>query len=174
METRTRLLENQARTGRRTVAPERVLPVDPRSGALPAGTGVAVADDAVEQGEEIVLLQHAPAALDDRRQTLLVLARGDGLPDERTGGVEIPDVDRDEALGRKVVGRVRTTVVERQREPQQGVGELLRPVVGADVVLDGNVIAVGIERLRLVVQRTDAVAEDLCSGRAAARRCVNA
>ena len=70
------------------------------------------------------------------------------------------DVDRRKGATGEVRLEVRAAVIDRERESEEGVGELLRPVVVETLVLNHEVETVGTDGIPLVLDRGEAGPEE--------------
>src|SRR5207247_118461 len=122
------------------------------------------ADKLAGEREEVVGAKHTVARLGDGAARLLEALLGDRLLDRGDRLRRVVDVERGERARGKIALEIGAAPIERMREAEKGIGELLCPVVGKCTVLEGDVIAVGQYAVGLVRQPIDAPPKDVDRG----------
>ena len=119
------------------------------------------ADEAGELRKGRVFLNHPSPRLDNGGKAFFV---GILLQQSADGGerfVGLADVDGNVAVGREIIVEVGAAEIDGKAEAEECVGELLSPVVVAGMVLDGQVVSVGVDGIGLVLQFANAVSPDV-------------
>src|SRR4030043_2022581 len=139
----------------RPLFPQRAPGVDGTSVRSTPRVGMPLFDLPRQYGKYVVFFEYKPTRLQDIRKAFLVLVPGDGTKDGFTGTIHVAKVDGNETLFGKVVAGIRTSCIEGESGPEEGVGELLRPVMFPDEIFDCEVISVCRQGLGFVIDRID-------------------
>ncbi len=118
-------------------------------------------NQAREHGEEGIFIQYKAPCLTDGWQPIFVGLVADGFLDDLETSLKITDIQRDQAFFGEVIKDIWAAEIERQTAAEECIGEFFRPVVRGVVILDGEVIAKGIERFDFGLDEAMAVPEYL-------------
>ena len=99
---------------------------------------------------QIVFFKYPAASLHDSRKTSLIFSARYCLSNDMCCAPRIVDVDQNEAVFRKIGGRIRTSKVKRKAVAQKTVRNLFRPVMRANMIFYCDSVPIVIETFSLL------------------------
>ena len=119
-------------------------------------------DNSAEHSRQIVLFDNKPTSFfDSFKPTFVCSFVGQLLPDDFNRALDVSNINRNDTLFRKIIKHVRASAVERHSVPKKGIRQFLGPVVFSDMIFNGQVKLVSIQRLGLFLDISDTVPKNV-------------